>query len=219
MREEEKSGEEKNRIEKNETGKEETEKKETEKNEIEKNEIEKKETEHKAQAQKVPKYKMHLLGGVIIVLLVILDQFTKYLAVRYLKGKPPVVVLKGVLELQYLENTGSAFSMFRGQRLLILLVGAIVLATAVFFLYKLPADKKFCITHILISIMIAGAVGNMIDRIRFGYVVDFVSLILIHFPIFNAADCYVVVSTVILFVLFMFVYKESDLKWIKFVMK
>lgn len=170
-------------------------------------------------SEKVPRYKMRFTGGAIIAILLLVDQFTKYLAVRYLKGNPPMVLLKGVLELQYLENTGSAFSMFKGQKTLILMIGLIVLAAAVFFLYKLPMERKFCIAYILVSIMIAGALGNMIDRIRFGYVVDFISFVLIHFPVFNMADCYVVVSTAILFVLFMFVYKESDLKWIDSVLK
>ena len=64
--------------------------------------------------------------------------------------------------------------------------------------------------------LIAGALGNIIDRIRFDYVVDFISFVLIHYPIFNVADCYIVVAAVMLFLLFMFVYKEEDLEFLSF---
>ena len=64
--------------------------------------------------------------------------------------------------------------------------------------------------------MIAGGIGNMIDRFRFDYVVDFISFVLINFPVFNVADCYIVTSVIILFILFLFVYKEKDLEFLNF---
>ena len=64
--------------------------------------------------------------------------------------------------------------------------------------------------------LIAGALGNIVDRLRFDYVVDFISFVLIHYPIFNVADCYIVVSAILLFLLFMFVYKEADLEFLSF---
>ena len=69
---------------------------------------------------------------------------------------------------------------------------------------------------ILLAVLIAGALGNIIDRVRFDYVVDFISFVLIHYPIFNVADCYVVVSAIVLFCLFLFVYKEEDLEFLSF---
>ena len=71
----------------------------------------------------------------------------------------------------------------------------------------------------LLSLIAAGAIGNMIDRIRFDYVVDFIYFVLINFPIFNVADIYVTVSTVILVILLLFVYKEEDLSFISFKQK
>ena len=180
---------------------------------------EKNDSEENTPGRTVSKKRMFLLGGVIIIILLLLDQFTKYFAIHSLKNNPPIILLQDILHLEYVENTGSAFSLFQGQRGLILLMGIIILAAAVFFLYKLPTDRKFCITHILVSVMIAGALGNMIDRIRYGFVVDFISFVLIHFPVFNIADCFVVISALSLFVLFMFVYKEKDLKWINSVLK
>lgn len=158
--------------------------------------------------------KMLALDVVIAAVLLFLDQFTKYQAIIHLKGQPAVVLIEGVLELQYLENTGSAFSLLQGQKFFILLIGFVVLAVLFFVLFRLPQDKKFWMVHVLFAALIAGALGNIIDRLRFDYVVDFISFVLIHFPVFNVADCYIVVCTICLFLLFMFVYKEDDLKFL-----
>ena len=85
-----------------------------------------------------------------------------------------------------------------------------------FFLLKLPENKKFYPVHVCLSAVIAGGIGNMIDRIRFDHVVDFFSFVLINFPIFNVADCYIVVAITILFILFIFVFKEEDLDFLSF---
>ena len=163
---------------------------------------------------KVSRGRIYLAGGAIMLALLLLDQFTKHLAVLHLKGNPPMVLINGILELQYLENTGSAFSLFQGQKVFILGMGFVFLGAVLYFVRKIPARKKFLAAHILIAVLIAGALGNIIDRIRYDFVVDFISFVLIHFPVFNVADCYIVVSAICLFLLFMFVYKEEDLEWI-----
>ncbi len=153
---------------------------------------------------------------VIAGLLLWFDQFTKHLAVERLKDSPAYVLIDGVLELQYLENRGSAFGMLQNQKFFILFVGIVFLIVILFFLFKLPEQKKFCVVHILLSSIIAGGVGNMIDRFRFDYVVDFISFVLIDYPIFNVADCYIVAATIGLFFLFLFVFKEKDLEFMNF---
>lgn len=154
------------------------------------------------------------LDGVLVVLLLIFDQFTKYLAVKHLKGKPSIPLIDGVLELQYLENRGAAFGMFQNQKIFILLVGIVFMAVILYFLLKLPKQKKFNVIHVLAAVIIAGGAGNMIDRFRLDYVVDFIYFSLIDFPIFNVADIYVVVATICLFIMFLFVYKDHDLEFI-----
>ena len=157
--------------------------------------------------------KMLLIDVVVMLVLLGLDQLTKYLAIINLKNHPAVVLWDGVLELNYLENRGSAFGMLQNQKFFILFIGVVFLAVILFFLFKLPEEKKFCTVHILLSAIVAGGVGNMIDRLRFDYVVDFISFVLIHFPIFNVADCYIVVATIVLFLLFLFVFEEKDLEF------
>ena len=154
--------------------------------------------------------KILLLDAVVAAVLFGIDQFTKYLAVLHLKGNEPYVLIDGVLELQYLENRGSAFGMLENQKVFILFVGIVFMAVILFFLFKLPSEKKFNIVHILLSCIIAGGAGNMADRFRLDYVVDFISFVLINYPIFNVADCYVTVGVILLAILILFVYKEED---------
>lgn len=163
----------------------------------------------------IKRSKMLCIDFVLTVLLLALDQFTKYLAINRLKGNQAFVLIDGVLELQYLENRGSAFGMLQNQKYFILFVGVVFLAVILFFLFKLPQQKKFCSIHILLAFIVAGGIGNIIDRIRFDYVVDFIYFKLIDFPIFNVADCYIVCGTIVLFLLFLFVFKEKDLEFLK----
>lgn len=159
---------------------------------------------------------MLLVDALIAALMLLIDQFTKYLSVKYLKDAPAVVLIDGVLELNYLENRGSAFGMLQNQKFFILFVGFVFLAVILFFLFKLPDEKKFRVVHVCLAVIIAGGIGNMIDRFRFDYVVDFISFVLIHFPIFNFADCCIVVSVIALFILFLFVFQEKDLEFLNF---
>lgn len=157
-----------------------------------------------------------LLG---ICALVALDQYTKYLAVIHLKDKPAYNIVNGVLELNYLENKGAAFGMLQNQKAFFIFVAVVILGVIGYVLFKVPERKKYRILHLLLSLIAAGAIGNMIDRIRLDYVVDFIYFVLINFPIFNVADIYVTVSTVALVFLLLFVYKENDLNFISFKQK
>ena len=156
---------------------------------------------------------LDLLG---ICVLVAFDQYTKYLAVIHLKDKPAFVIFNGVLELNYLENNGAAFGMLRNQKAFFIFVAIVVLSVIGYVLFKMPNQKKYRILNLLLSLITAGAIGNMIDRIRLNYVVDFIYFVLINFPIFNVADIYVTVSTVILVIMLLFVYKENDLSFMSF---
>ena len=160
-----------------------------------------------------------LLDMLGIVILVLLDQYTKYLAVIHLKDKPAYIIINGVLELNYLENRGAAFGMLQNQKAFFIFVAVVILSVIGYVLFKTPDNKKYRMLHLLLSLIAAGAIGNMIDRIRFDYVVDFIYFVLINFPIFNVADIYVTVSTVALVILLLFVYKENDLNFISFKQK
>lgn len=153
---------------------------------------------------------------VLVILLVWFDQFTKKLAVTKLMGKPAFPLIKGVLEFDYLENRGVAFGMFQGQRVLILLVGVILIVGLLFLMLKMPEGRKFTIFNVILTFIIAGGIGNIIDRVSLEYVIDFISFVLINFPIFNVADCYVTCGVIAMCVMILFVFKEEDLEFLSF---
>ena len=149
--------------------------------------------------------------GLLTIVLIWLDQFTKKLAVTHLKDQDPFVIWDGVFELHYLENRGAAFGMLQGQRTFFLIVGVIVFALVVYLFCNMSKDAKFWPLRLIAVAVLAGAWGNMIDRMLYAYVVDFFYFKLINFPIFNVADIYVSVGTVILAVLILFYYKDEDM--------
>ena len=155
-----------------------------------------------------------ILSIVLAVILIAFDQFTKWLAVTRLKGQEAFVLIEGVFELDYLENRGVAFGMFQNQRWPILIFGAFFMIAIIFLICRLPEGKKYNILQILLVCIVAGGIGNMIDRFFLGYVVDFFSFVLINYPIFNVADCYVVCATIGLFIMFLFVFKDEELMFL-----
>ena len=152
----------------------------------------------------------------LFVILVIADQLTKHLAVVQLKNQAAYNLINGILEFNYLENRGAAFGVLQNQKYFFVFVTLIFIGVIVFVLIKVPTQKKYYSLNILLVMIAAGAVGNMIDRVRYDYVVDFIYLVCIQFPIFNVADIYVTTATVILVFQILFVYKTNDFNFLSF---
>lgn len=159
------------------------------------------------------------LDLLMIAGLIALDQYTKQWAKVYLKDKPAYNLINGILELNYLENQGAAFGMLPNQKVFFIFVATVILFVAGYVLLKVPDQKKYTILHFLFSLIVAGSIGNMIDRVRYDYVVDFIYFVRINFPIFNVADIYATVSAIVLLFLLLFFYKERDLYFISFKQK
>lgn len=164
--------------------------------------------------------KNKLIGLIVdiisIVVLVLLDQYTKILAVNSLKGNAPHVLIDGVLEFRYLENRGAAFGMLQDKKTLFVFMTIVMLLVVFYVLFKLPAQKKFSVWHVFLCFICAGGIGNMIDRVRFDYVIDYIYFKLIDFPIFNFADILVTIGTILLFIVILFFTKEEELDFLKF---
>lgn len=152
----------------------------------------------------------------LFVILLIADQLTKHLAVVRLKNQAAYNLINGILEFNYLENRGAAFGVLQNQKYFFVFVALIFIGVIVFVLIKVPTQKKYYSLNILLVMIAAGAVGNMIDRVRYDYVVDFIYLVCIQFPIFNVADIYVTTATVILVFQILFVYKTNDFNFLSF---
>lgn len=151
---------------------------------------------------------------VFFVLLVALDQITKYYAVMHLMGRGPYVLWEGVFELSYLENRGAAFGMLQNGKVFFIFAAILMLTATVYVLVKTPLANKYRPWHTFLVMIASGGVGNMIDRLRLDYVVDFFYFKLINFPVFNVADILATAGTALVIIFLLFVWKEEDLAFI-----
>lgn len=140
-----------------------------------------------------------MLTLVIAAVLIALDQLTKYLATTFLAPVGSVPFLPGIMELRYVLNDGMAFSMLAGKRwILVTATGIALCAIAVYLWRKKPVARAEHLEYWSWVLVFAGGVGNLIDRVRTGYVVDFFATTFIDFAVFNVADCFVTVGIALL---------------------
>lgn len=154
-----------------------------------------------------------MLQLVLIILIIVLDRVSKYLVTIYIMplSSQSIPLINGVFNLTYVENRGAAFSILQNQRWLFIILTIIFIIAAIYYLIKHPKDNL--IMRIGLSMVLAGAIGNLIDRIRVGYVVDFFDFRLINFPVFNVADCAIDVGCALLVIYFIFIMgKKQDVK-------
>lgn len=182
---------------------------------------------------------------ILFAFIVALDQVSKLIITAVFPEPNPaeeIVVIKGILEFTYIRNSGASFGIFEGKMFLFYIITIIVLAIVVFFmikiftglktyyilcefspeLYKKRTNSSMIAFGYILCALAGGAAGNFIDRIRLGYVVDFIDLLIlktpsfkdgfhwVSFPIFNIADIAVTFSAVLLFVYLIFIYKEDE---------
>lgn len=150
---------------------------------------------------------MTVLYYLAAALLVVLDQVTKALTRAYLTGQGTMVLIPGVVGLTYVENTGMAFSSFSGYTpalAVLSLVVSVLLAAAI---WKKWLPHPFC--QWMLTLLLAGAVGNLIDRAFLGYVTDMIQVLFINFAVFNVADCCVVVGGILLAAYVIFCWKDE----------
>ena len=125
------------------------------------------------------------------------DQLTKYLTVANIPLHQDVEFIPGFLGFTYVQNDGAAFSSFQGQQWLFALIFVVFTALILVEYFKKPQPfskfERFCIAAIY-----GGGVGNMIDRVRLGYVVDMIETKFMDFPVFNVADCFITCGCIVL---------------------
>ena len=177
-------------------------------------------------------------AGIIALILVAIDQLTKYLAVINLKQSSTgvFVLIPGVFEFRYLENQSAAFGVdllsiiqnifhftywsenplafLRAKMIFFSVITIAVVILLCVWYRKIPVSKRFRLLNVVVILFVAGALGNLIDRIVNNYVVDFFYFKWIDFPVFNVADIYVTVTMILLLILILFFYKEEDLDFL-----
>lgn len=137
------------------------------------------------------------------------DQLTKWLAVMFLQTGGPVTVWEGVFSLKYTVNTGAAWNLFDGQWWLLTGLTSLMLVGVLGVLLS-GRFRKHRLANFGGVLVFAGGVGNLIDRFVHGYVIDFLKFDFIDFPIFNVADCFIVVGAITLFIYFVFLYSDNS---------
>jgi len=143
------------------------------------------------------------------VFLLAIDQITKYAAIYYLEPVGSHPVIEGVFELAFVINHGASFGILQGGRIFFIVTTPVILIGIVIYYFKLPKAKPHNLSRLSLILIFSGALGNFIDRLRQGYVVDFFHAKIINFPVFNMADTFIVIGTILLAVLFLFVIKDE----------
>ncbi|MCL1788964.1 MAG: signal peptidase II [Oscillospiraceae bacterium] len=133
----------------------------------------------------------------MIAVLVGIDQLTKYWVVRVIPYKDSVIVIKGVFDFTHWHNDGAAFGILSGQQTLLILVTGVFLVGGLVLLLTGKIRSKWLLFSV--TLIIAGGIGNLVDRISRQYVIDFIELKFINFAIFNFADMCAVIGSVLLF--------------------
>ena len=135
------------------------------------------------------------------------DQFTKYLTVANIALYEDVPFIPGIVQLTYVQNTGAAFSSFEGQQWLFALIFLVFTAAVVYEYFKKSMPFTAC-ERWLIAAIYAGGLGNMIDRVRLGYVVDMIETTFMEFPVFNVADIFITCGCILMMIHLIFFNKE-----------
>lgn len=136
----------------------------------------------------------HISCAVMIILIVAFDQITKYLVSSYLKGGKIINFIPRVVQFRYAENTGMAFSMFSGARWIFVALTVIVCVGVMWYMFRDKCPSLWM--YWSLGVVVAGGLGNLIDRVRFGYVVDFIEPTFMEFAVFNIADSAVTLGAV-----------------------
>jgi signal peptidase II len=147
-----------------------------------------------------------------VILLLALDQWSKYMTVIHIKPRTDdLQIINGIFELTYVENTGAAFGIFKDGTFFLIIIVIIVIIVILRYKRKIPRTKHYLPLHILSVFIIAGALGNLIDRIRVHYVVDMFHFYWFEFPVFNVADIYVTCSAFLLMILLLTKYRDLEI--------
>ena len=147
-----------------------------------------------------------LIYLILSILFVIVDQVVKIWIVNNFSLHDGMELIKGLVSILYVRNTGAAWGMFEGKMVFFYLITAVAVGTLLYLMFKEKGKSKLLLTAY--SLILAGAVGNFIDRIRLGYVVDMFKFEFIDFPIFNVADICLTIGVIFLF--YYVIFKEQS---------
>ena len=162
----------------------------------------------------MPKRIKRIRHIIYFILLVAFDQITKYAARSYLEDGNSISIIKGILKLTLHQNDGAVWGILSGKTTMLTIFTFVILLFILAVYFKVPDTKRYRPLLLIIVFIIAGAIGNLIDRIAFRYVTDFIYFEIINFPVFNFADCYITVSAIVLLLVTIFYYKDDEMSFL-----
>ncbi len=145
---------------------------------------------------------------VMVALLVGLDQLTKYFVITNVKPVDAVPVIDNILQFRYVENTGAAFSILSEKTWLLSLITGVLIVGALLYLFITKPKSKLFVTSIIL--VVSGGLGNLIDRLMRGYVVDFIEYLFMEYAVYNFADILVTIGAVLLVIAIFLDKGETD---------
>ena len=146
---------------------------------------------------------------ILAAILLAVDQITKYAALTQLKPVGNVTFIEGFMDFTFVENRGAAFGILHGKTWLLLILAAVICVAIIWSMTKMPNTKEYKYLKWALMLILAGAVGNVIDRLARGYVVDFFEFTFITWQVFNMADIYVVLGTIAMAIIVLFFIKDD----------
>lgn len=156
-------------------------------------------------------YKLILIKLAIVVFAIAIDLLSKYFIQKYFfGGGDRIDIIKGVLSITYTENRGVAWGLFSGKTLGIIITSVVFVVILV--VWDIFNTDRHPLNYIGFSLILAGAIGNFVDRIFLGYVRDFIALDFISFPIFNFADICITIGCVLYVIYILFIYTKKNKK-------
>ena len=155
------------------------------------------------------KTKKVIISLLIAFLIVVLDQLTKFhISMIMTPYSDEKKVLSDLLVLRYIKNSGAAWGSFSSMTTVLIVVSIVLIIGLGYYYFKIINDDEKRVLRVLIAFVIGGAIGNLIDRVRFGYVIDFIYVKCINFPVFNVADIFVTVSMFVM--IFIILFSKDD---------
>ena len=151
---------------------------------------------------------LQVITLVIIAALVAIDQFIKLLVIEHLEPIGSLPLIDGFIQLNYAENTGAAFGSFSGKTSLLSIFTFVIIVVGI--IYLLIKKRKVDVEYVCITLIIAGGLGNLVDRVFRGFVVDYIEPLFMDFAIFNFADILVTCSCIALVIWLIYdMYREG----------
>ena len=147
---------------------------------------------------------------IVILVLILLDQVVKFLADKILSKYETLAVIPSILHLTFVKNYGAAFGILQNKRIFLLLITLAILVFIIWYLFRSNTNNNLFFWSVIL--IVSGGVGNFIDRLFRGYVIDYIDIRLINFSVFNLADSYVFIGAVLMMSYFIFIEPKQNSK-------